>query len=108
MWISLLSKYWQYVAVGVGAAALVWYVMGLRTEVVRLTSEKQVLENAISTQAALAEEARVENAKKLAAFGRREKEIEVKWKTKQETIYVWEENNASCEDVLRRFDITLY
>lgn len=108
MWRSLLSSYWKYIAVGLVAVAFVMYVMGLRLQVAQLTNDKQVLENVIITQAALAEEARLENARKLAIFGRREKEIEVKWKTKQETVYVWEENNASCEDVIARFDRTLY
>ena len=101
MLISLLNRYWVHIAITTSAALLVWYIMYLR-------SNLDSTENKLQTLVAQLSENKIKYDSDLVRYKLQEKEVETKWRTKYETIYVWRDKNASCEDVMSRFDSTVY
>jgi hypothetical protein len=108
MWISLLSKYWKELVLLAGSALVVGYVMWLQNSLASIRLGKLEAEASLKMVTKQLENNYAEYELKLGRYETQSKVIETKWKTKYETIYVWGDENASCEDVITRFDSTVY
>jgi hypothetical protein len=106
MW--MLARYWKEIAIALVVGSLVWYIMSLRMSVVELSGRNKALQDALIHQGQLIDANRAEYETNMATYRNKEVEVETKWKTRIETIYVWEDKNVSCEDAMSRFDRTIY
>lgn len=104
----MLARYWKEIAIALVVGLLVWYIMSLRMNVVELSGRNKALQDAIIHQGQLIDANRAEYETNIATYINKEAEVETKWKTRIETIYVWEDKNVSCEDVMDRFNSTVY
>ena len=108
MWMMYATRYWKEIAVAVVVGLGVWYVMGLREDRLRLTTENILLQSKLDTVYDKLEENHKEYQTKLDEYRSKDPKVAVKWKTRIDTIYVWEDKNVSCEDAMARFDSTIY
>lgn len=97
----MFLSYWKELLVITLSGLIIWYVMNLRLDLAEANNSLLLLTNQL-------EENQMEYDNSIAAYKIQDKEIEVKWRTKYETIYIWGDNNASCEDVMDRFNSTVY
>ena len=108
MWTMYLTKYWKELAVAAVVGIGVWYVMNLRADVLKLTTENILLQNKLDTVYEKLESNYKEYQTNLGKYESQDAKVTVKWKTRIETVYVWGDKNVSCEDAMSRFDSTIY
>lgn len=106
MWV--LSRYWKEAVIALSIGAIVWYVMSLRNEIIELSGKNEILQGVLLHQSEMIEAHRAEYEASLSKYKEKEKEVTTKWKTRYETIYVWEDKNVSCENAMARFNSTVY
>ena len=105
MWITLLKEYWKYVLVFVCfllfSISLVW----MKISNIKLESKVALLEK----DALHIKKEREQDAKDyqtaMNEYAENMKHRDAVFKTKTEKIYIWEDDkNASCQDVINRFN----
>ena len=104
MWITLLKEYWKYILVFV-------LLLGLSSSLVWMTISNIKLESTVALQAkdlAYIAKEREQDAKDyetaINEYAENMKHRDTVFKTKTEKIFIWEDANASCQDVINRFD----
>jgi len=104
MWIQLLMQYWKYVLVFV-------LLLGLSSSLVLMKISNIKLESTIALQAKDLEHIAKEREQDaivyetaINEYTENMKHRDTVFKTKTEKIYIWEDANASCEDVINRFN----
>ena len=104
MWIMLLKEYWrlflELVFLLVFSISLVWMTISN----IKLESKVALLEK----DALVIKKEREQDARDYEAamneYTENMKHRDTVFKTKTEKIYAWEDENASCEDVINRFN----
>jgi hypothetical protein len=104
VWITLLKEYWKYILVFV-------LLLGLSSSLVWMTISNIKLESTVALQAkdlAYIAKEREQDAKDyetaINEYAENMKHRDTVFKTKTEKIFIWEDANASCQDVINRFD----
>ena len=105
MWITLIKEYWKY------ALVLVCFLL-FSISLVWMTISNIKLESTVALQAkdlAYIAKEREQDAKDyqtaINEYTENIKHRDTVFKTKTEKIYIWEDDkNASCEDVINRFN----
>lgn len=105
---SFLSRYWAQLVSALLLGLLVWYIMSLRMDNANLSRTNELLSTKLDTVYKEIEANKVEYEANLKVYQSKEKKVETRYKKIYETIYVWEDNNVSCEDAMSRFDSTVY
>lgn len=105
---SFLSRYWSQLVSALLLGLLVWYIMSLRMDNANLSRTNELLSTKLDTVYKEIEANKAEYEANLKVYQSKEKKVETRYKKIYETIYVWEDNNVSCEDAMSRFDSTVY
>lgn len=105
---SFLSRYWSQLVSVLLLGLLVWYIMSLRMDNANLSRTNELLSTKLDTVYKEIEANKAEYEANLKVYQSKEKKVETRYKKIYETIYVWEDNNVSCEDAMSRFDSTVY
>jgi hypothetical protein len=70
----------------------------------RLEADKKVLESELSSITLQLEQNAKDYDVAMAEYTKNIQYRDKVFKTRVESIYIWEDKNASCEDVINRFD----
>ena len=108
MLLVYLQRYWQYLVTMLITGTLIWYIMTLRMDNANLSRTNEMLSSKLDTVYKQIEANKVEYESNLKVYQNKESKVVTKYKTIYETIYVWEDQNVSCEDAMSRFDSTVY
>ena len=108
MLLVYLQRYWQYLVTMLITGTLIWYIMALRMDNANLSRTNEMLSSKLDTVYKQIEANKVEYESNLKVYQNKESKVVTKYKTIYETIYVWEDQNVSCEDAMSRFDSTVY
>lgn len=108
MWMILLRKYWLYLLLFLLFSVCFFYLTILKIENIKLEAEVSKLNTELETVAMIVESNKVDYDKNIEEYKKSSAKVETKWKTRIEAVYVWEDNNVSCEDAIHRLDNTVY
>ena len=108
MLLVYLQRYWQYLVTMLITGTLIWYIMALHMDNANLSRTNEMLSSKLDAVYKQIEANKVEYESNLKVYQNKESKVVTKYKTIYETIYVWEDQNVSCEDAMARFDSTVY
>ena len=103
-----LMNYWKELAVAVLVGILVWYVQSLRMDNEKLGRKNERLQSYIELQNAMIEANKAEYEAKMDEYNKVKVVNHTVYKDKIRVIYQWEDTNATCNDVMSKFDSYQY
>lgn len=106
----LLNKYWKELIVAVLVGMLVWYVQSLRIDNEKLGRKNDSLKAYIELQNAVIEANKVDYDAGMKQYGKTTVVNHTVYKDKIKEIYKYlpGETNATCNDVMSKFDSYQY
>jgi hypothetical protein len=96
--------YWKYVLVFVCFSLFSISLVGMKILNIKLEADKKVLEGKLFGITEQLEQNAKEYKTAMNEYAENTKHRDTVFKTKTEKIYIWEDTNASCEDVINRFN----
>jgi uncharacterized membrane protein (DUF106 family) len=103
-----LMNYWKEIAVAVVVGMLVWYVQSLRIDNEKLGRKNERLQAHIELQNAMIEANKVDYDGGMKEYEKVKVVNRTVYKDKIKVIYKWEDKNATCSDVMVKFDSYQY
>ena len=107
---AYLIQYWKELVVALIVGLLTWYIGSLRLDKEKLCTKNIRLQAYIELQNALLESNKVEYEAKLKEFSKVREVNRMVYKDKIKEIYTYlpGETNATCNDVIAKFDSYQY
>lgn len=99
-----LKTYWRLVLELVFFLSLLVLLGLMKISNTRLEADKKVLESELSSITLQLEQNAKDYDVAMAEYTKNIQYRDKVFKTRVESIYIWEDKNASCEDVINRFD----
>ncbi len=104
VWITFLKMYWKYVLVFVCFSLFSISLVGMTILNTKLEADNKVLEVKLFGITEQLEQNAKDYETAMNEYAENMKHRDTVFKTKTETIYIWEDKNVSCEDVINRFN----
>jgi uncharacterized membrane protein len=104
VWITFLKMYWKYVLVLVALSLLSISLVWMTISNIKLESTVALQAKDLAYIAKEREQDARDYQTAINEYTENMKHRDTIFKTKTERIYIWEDKNASCEDVINRFN----
>jgi uncharacterized membrane protein (DUF106 family) len=105
---TYLINYWKELVVATMTVLLVWYVQSLRLDNEKLGRKNDRLQAYIELQNAMIEANKAEHESKMDEYNKVKIINHTVYKDRIKVIYQWEDANATCNDVIAKFDSYQY
>jgi hypothetical protein len=99
-----IVNYWKYALVFLSLSVLSTSLMWMKISNIKLEADNKVLESELSSITLQLEQNAKDYETAMNEYTENMKHRDTVFKTKTEKIYIWEDENASCEDVINRFN----
>jgi uncharacterized membrane protein YeiB len=104
VWMVFLKTYWRLVLELVFFLSLLVLLGLMKISNTRLEADKKVLESELSSIALQLEQNAKDYDVAMTEYTKNIQHRDKVFKTRVESIYIWEDKNASCENAINRFD----